>query len=93
VYHLRKQPNTRRNHPPVDESPQTLFQAVFPVSVFSTAMLILILAYLAWIEPALRRIDCENVFGPGQYQHFGSLKSKPSAHADKQPAGTSVFEK
>jgi hypothetical protein len=78
----------------MDESPQTLFQAAFPVSVFSTAMLILILAYLAWIEVALRNVECDPPFGPVHYG-AGRPKHKPGASVqmDKQPATTSVIEK
>jgi hypothetical protein len=79
----------------MDESPQTLFQAAFPVSVFSTAMLILILAYLAWVEIVLLPVRPASV-EPPPYGGSVTLYPRPeekSVKADKQPAGGIVIEK
>jgi hypothetical protein len=65
-----------------------LFQAVFPVSVFSTAVLILILAYMAWIEVALRDGEWDPLFGTLQYGNSASLTHTPTASgkSDRQPS-------
>jgi hypothetical protein len=71
----------------VDGSPQTLFQAAFPVSVFSAAVLILVLAYMAWIEVALRDGEWDPIFGT-LHENSASLTHTPTASgkSERQPS-------